>query len=94
MIGGHIKAKIYGCPLIKHICYSNLHSSGLVVIAIFFAALVLLDATVKPVQEAKADSEKTLAAPRYEIIKIVNGASWTLDRKTGGITCAKCVTNI
>jgi hypothetical protein len=60
--------------------------SGLVAIAIVFAALVLLDAVVKPVQAAKADSEKTLAAPRYEIIKIANGANWTLDRKTGGIT--------
>ena len=61
----------------------------MVAIAIVFAALVLLDAVVKLVQAAKADSKKTLAAPRYEIIKIANGASWTLDRKTGSYHLCK-----
>jgi hypothetical protein len=63
-----------------------LGGSGLVAIAIVVAALVLPDDAVNPVQAAKADSDKTLTAPRYEIIKIENGASWTLDRKTGVIT--------
>ena len=66
-----------------------LGGSGLVAIAIVVAALVLPDATANPVQAAKVDSDKTLTAPRYEIIKIENGASWTLDRKTGVITMCK-----
>ena len=66
-----------------------LTGSGLVAIAIVVAALVLPDTAVKPVQTAKTDSEKTLTAPRYEIIKIEDGASWTLDRKTGVITMCK-----
>lgn len=66
-----------------------LAGSGLVAIAIVVAALVIPDADVKPVQAAKTGSDKTLTAPRYEIIKIENGASWTLDRKTGVITMCK-----
>tara|TARA_Y100001936_G_scaffold243453_1_gene282311 strand:- start:10278 stop:10730 length:453 start_codon:yes stop_codon:yes gene_type:complete len=63
-----------------------LTGSGLVAIAIVVAALVLPDTSVGPVQTATADSDKSLKAPRYEIIKIENGASWTLDRQTGVIT--------
>ena len=66
-----------------------LAGSGLVAIAIVVAALVLPDTAAKPVQAAKADRDKTLTAPRYEIIKVENGASWTLDRKTGVITTCK-----
>ncbi|NKB21697.1 MAG: hypothetical protein GKS01_14495 [Alphaproteobacteria bacterium] len=66
-----------------------LTGSGLVAIAIVVAALVLPDAAVKPVQAAKGNAEKSVSAPRYEIIKIENGASWTLDRKTGVITMCK-----
>jgi glucose dehydrogenase len=52
---------------------ATLTVSGLVAIAIVVAALVLPDAAVKPVQAAKTE----------------NGASWTLDRRTGVITMCK-----
>ena len=52
---------------------ATLTGSGLVAIAIVVAALVLPYAAVKPVQAAKTE----------------NGASWTLDRRTGVITMCK-----
>ncbi len=66
-----------------------LAGSGMLAAAIVVAALVIPDAAVKPVQAAKSTSDKAVTAPRYEIIKIENGASWTLDRKTGVITMCK-----
>lgn len=93
MCGGPSKPRFNGeirmTPNNAFLGKAILGGSGLVAIAIVVAALVLPDTTANPVQAAKVDSDKTLTAPRYEIIKIENGASWTLDRKTGVITMCK-----